>query len=198
VVCPQFSLFGRWGWRAFPAAEKQHDAAKRKSGCDSNPNGLADELPWEGFHESTVRGHARWDGSYQVVIPNLPAGQFLQVLVGSAQVGLRLLDTEGNALSEGERQIPNGTFFDLGWEQSLSVYSPQTDVGEYLVEITNMSDDATPYQFLAQTLTDGLVTDRLEFKNQLAPRGKLVIPLKLSQDESGDLSMQTDISVGDQ
>ncbi|MFQ5617134.1 MAG: DUF1287 domain-containing protein, partial [Anaerolineales bacterium] len=33
-----------------------------------NPSGLAAELPWEPFHERTVRGHARWSGAYQPVV----------------------------------------------------------------------------------------------------------------------------------
>ncbi len=160
---------------------------------DSNPSGLAAELPWEDFHERTVRGHARWAGSYEVVIPNMPEGEFLQVVVGSAQVALRLLSPQGEALSESQRLVPGGTFFDLGWEQSLSVFSPQADGGEYLIEITNLSAETTPYQFLAQTLKDGLITDRIEFKSQLDPGERLDIPLRLFQDESGKLSLETDI-----
>ena len=165
---------------------------------DSNPSGRAAELPWESFHEQTVRGHARWAGSYEVVIPNMPGRQFLQVLVGSAQVSLRLLDPERNPLSEGERLIPGGTFFDLGWEQSLSVFSPLANGEEYLVEISNLSGESTPFQFLIQTLNDGLVTDRVEFKSQLEPGEQRDIPLKLSQDEDGNLSMETQIELEEQ
>ncbi len=160
---------------------------------DSNPGGLAAELPWEAFHERTTRGHARWTGSYEVVIPTMPGGQFLQVLLGSAEVSLRLLDPDGNALSERERLIPGGTFFDLGWEQSLSVFSPLANNQEYLIEITNLSGETTPFQFLAQTLSDGLVTDRIEFKSQLDPGEQQTIPLRLSQDEDGNLSMEAAI-----
>jgi len=165
---------------------------------DSNPSGRAAELPWESFHEQTVRGHARWAGSYEVVIPTMPEGGFLQVLVGSAQVALRLLDPEGNPLSESERFIPRGAFFDLGWEQSLSVFSPLADGEEYLVKITNLSGESTPFQFLIQTLNDGLVTDRIEFKSQLEPGEQRDIPLKLSQDEDGNLSMETQIELEEQ
>jgi len=34
---------------------------------EKNPTGLTAELDWLAFHESTVRGHARWDGSYEPV-----------------------------------------------------------------------------------------------------------------------------------
>ena len=165
---------------------------------DSNPSGRATELPWESFHEGTARGHARWAGSYEVIIPNMPGGQFLQVLAGSAQVSLRLLDPEMNPLSEGERLIPGGTFFDLGWEQSLSVYAPLADGEEYLVEIANLSGESTPFQFLIQTSNDGLVTDRVEFKSQLDPGEQRDIPLKLSQDETGKLTIETKIPSEDQ
>ena len=106
---------------------------------------------------------------------------------------MRLLSPQGEALSESQRLVPGGTFFDLGWEQSLSVFSPQADGGEYLIEITNLSAETTPYQFLAQTLKDGLITDRIEFKSQLDPGERLDIPLRLFQDESGKLSLETDI-----
>ena len=165
---------------------------------NSNPSGLAAELPWEEFHESTVRGHARWDGSYEVVIPNMPQGQFLQALVGSAQVSLRLLAPEGEALSESERLIPGGTFFDLGWEQSLSVFSPLTDGEEYLIEIQNRSAETTPFQFLSHVLVDGYVTDRIEFKDQLAPGELREIPIKLTLDENGNLILETSIDLENQ
>jgi len=157
---------------------------------NSNPSGRAAELPWESFHERTARGHARWNGAYEVVIPAMPEGRFLQVLVGSAEVSLRLLAPGGDPLSEGERLIPGGTFFDLGWEQSLSVFSPQADGVEYLVEIVNLSGEITPFRFLAQTLADGLVTARAEFEDQLRLGERRAIPLMLSQDGVGKLSLE--------
>ena len=165
---------------------------------NSNPSGRAAELPWEEFHEQTVRGHARWDGSYEVVIPTMPQGQFLQVLVGSAQVSLRLLSPAGEALSESQRLIPGGTFFDLGWEQSLSVFSPQTDGGEYLIEIKNLSAESTPFQFLSHVLVDGLVTDRIEFKDQLLPGEIREISIMLTLDENDKLNLVSSIDLEDQ
>ena len=161
----------------------------------SNPSGLAAELPWEDFHEQTVRGHARWDGSYEVVIPTMPQGQFLQVLVGSAQVSLRLFSPTGEALSESERLIPGGTFFDLGWEQSLSVFSPQANGEEYLIEINNLSAENTPFQFLAHVIVDGFVTDRIEFKDQLVPGEIREISITLNLDENDNLILGSAIEL---
>ncbi len=162
---------------------------------NSNPSGLAAELPWEDFHERTVRGHARWAGSYEVVIPNMPEGEFLQVVVGSAQVALRLLNPQGEALSESERVVPGGTFFDMGWEQSLSVFAPQTEGGEYLVEIASLSAAETPFTFLAHVIQDGLIKDRIEFKERLGPGAALVVPLRLNLDELGKLSLETSLDL---
>ena len=165
---------------------------------NSNPSGRAAELPWEEFHEQTVRGHARWNGSYEVVIPTMPQGHFLQALVGSAQVSLRLLSPAGEALSESQRLIPGGTFIDLGWEQSLSVFAPQTNGAEYLIEIENLSVENTPFQFLTHAIVDGFVTDRIEFKDQLEPGELREISIALSLDQNDNLVLESSIETENQ
>lgn len=133
----------------------------------SNLSGRAAELPREAFHEQTERGHARWSGQLEPIVTQLPGGEYLQVLVGSAQVELSVRDPNGNLLSERERRIPGGIFLDLGWEQSLSIHSPRANGETYTVEIKNVSDAPAAYQFLAHTIQEGIVTERVEFKEVL-------------------------------
>ena len=159
---------------------------------DSNPSGKAAELPWEAFHEQTVRGHARWSGQLEPIMTQMPSGEFLQVLVGSAQVELRLLDPQGNLLSDRERLIPGGTFLDLGWEQSLSIHSPRANGSTYSAEIRNLSDVPVPYQFLAHTIQEGLITERVEFKDTLSPGSIYHISLDVDVDAEGTLTLVTD------
>jgi hypothetical protein len=161
---------------------------------DSNPSGRAAELPWEAFHEHTERGHARWSGQLEPIVTQLPAGEYLQVLVGSAQVELRVLDPRGNLLSDRQSLIPGGRFLDLGWEQSLSIYAPQANGNTYSAEIRNLSDAPAAYQFLAHTIQDGLVTERIEFKATLVPKASYHITLDVVLDANGKLilSAKTD------
>lgn len=154
----------------------------------SNPSGLAAELPWEAFHEQTERGHARWSGQLEPIVTQLPGGEYLQVLVGSAQVELSVRDPQGNLLSERERRIPGGIFLDLGWEQSLSIHSPRANGDThsvYTVEIKNVSEAPAAYQFLAHTIRDGIVTERVEFKDLLEVGEVYLVDLELGVDEEG-------------
>ncbi|MEA3351776.1 MAG: DUF1287 domain-containing protein [Chloroflexota bacterium] len=157
---------------------------------NSNPGGLATELPWEAFHERTVRGHARWSGAYQAVIPQMPPDQILQISAASAGVSLRLIDSQGNPLSKSERSIPGGIFFTLGWEQNLSVFSPLDNGEQYSIEITLEGESTTPYQFTAQTIQNGLVTERVEFEGRESKK----IPVWLSSDAEGNLILKIQLS----
>ena len=154
-----------------------------------NPDGLADELRWVEFHERTVRGHARWSGLFEPMVPELPGGTYLQAAVGSALAELRLLDPQGGSLTQTQRDTPGGTFVDLGWEQSVSVISPQ-ELGEnYIVEIHNSGAEAAAFIFLAHTIQDGIVTTRVEYKAALAPDETISLLLQLSVDEAGQLTL---------
>jgi len=156
---------------------------------DSNPSGLAAELPWEAFHERTVRGHARWSGAFEPVIPQMPGGTFLQIAVGSSGLRAQLIGPQEQVLSQSERALPGGVFFDLGWEQSLSLSEPLA-VGEaFTLEIHNPSAEAVPFVLLAQTTQDGLVVARVEHRGELAPGETFSLPLTLALDEEGRLSL---------
>jgi hypothetical protein len=156
---------------------------------DSNPSGRAAELPWEAFHERTERGHARWSGQLEPIVTQLPAGEYLQILVGSAQVELRVLGPQGNLLSDRQSLIPGGRFLDLGWEQSLSIYAPQANGSTFTAEIRNLSDTPTAYQFLAHTIQEGLITERVEFKATLAAGEVFVLPIEVRLDEDSKITL---------
>jgi len=160
---------------------------------DSNPSGLAAELPWEQFHENTQRGHARWSGQLEPIVTEMPGGEYLQVLVGSAQVELSIHDPQGNLLSERERRIPGGIFLDLGWEQSLSIYTPRAHGGTYTVEIKNVSEAPAAFQLLAHTIQDGIVTERVEFKDTLAVGKMLSLEFEVELDAEGKITLINDL-----
>ena len=156
---------------------------------DSNPSGLAAELPWEAFHERTVRGHARWSGMYEPVIPKMPTGTFLQVAVGSKGLRTRLISPQGAALSQSERDLPGGVFYDLGWEQSLSLPEPLATGEAFTLEIHNPATESIPFVLLVQTTQDGYVVARVEHRGELAPGETFSLPLVLTLDNEERLSV---------
>jgi len=161
----------------------------------SNPGGLATELPWKPFHERTVRGHARWSGKYEPVIPSLPTEEVLQIALGGMGVEIRLLDAQGQPLSRDETEIPGGRCGDWVWEQSLSVTGPFASGSYYLVVISNPGETESPYQFIAQFIEDGLVTGRVELKGSLPPGEIGRFPLLLRVDEDGEIRLELGQSV---
>jgi hypothetical protein len=147
---------------------------------NSNPSGLAKELPWENFHEETVRGFARWSGKYQSIIPILPPGEVIQTALGGADLSFRLLDTTGRSISKIENDITGGRYENWIWEQSISLYSPNLDPKYFLVIISNEGDINQPYSYTAQFIRDGLVKGRIEFKGKI-PDGQIIrIPIHLN------------------
>jgi hypothetical protein len=147
----------------------------------SNPGGLAAELPWEAFHERTVRGHARWSGKYEPISQDLPVGQYVQLALGSSELDIRLLDQDGNALSRTDDEITGGRFGDWVWEQTISVAEEFSGNEYFLAVIVNPAEAEIPYQFIAQFIEDGYVTERVEFKDVLASKRINRIPLMLTQ-----------------
>jgi hypothetical protein len=127
-----------------------------------NPSGLAAELPWENFHEETERGFARWSGRYEPVIAQLPLTTNLQMVLGSPGADIRLIDTEGRVVDANHVEIPGGRFDDWVWEQTISVNQPQET--NYLVVVSNISEQETAYQLGLQFLSEGVIANRREYK----------------------------------
>jgi len=149
---------------------------------NSNPSGLAAELPWEDFHDKTVRGFARWSGKYQSIIPELPPGEVLQGSLGGVGLSFRFLNESGIIISETENEIDGGRFDDWIWEQSISVTKPNIDGKNFLFVISNPEDIEQPLSFTAQFLQDGLVVGRIEYKEILAGWQIIRIPIFLNND----------------
>jgi len=156
----------------------------------SNPNGLAAEMPWEPFHERSERGHARWTGAYESPVLEPPQGQFLQIGLGSVSADLHLISEQGDGLGGTDSSLAGGTFFDLIWEQNLTVAEPLTHGARYYVVISNPTEEQMPYYFVVQTVQDGGVDEVVKFTGQLDPGGLRYLPLKLSIDESGVLGFE--------
>ncbi|HBX70894.1 MAG TPA: hypothetical protein DEH25_16320 [Chloroflexi bacterium] len=155
----------------------------------SNPNGLAAELPWEPFNERSERGHARWDGAFESPVIEPEQGQYLQIGLGSAEANLRLISEQGTGLSGMDGSLPGGTFYDLIWEQNLTVANPLAEgalsggKGRYFVVISNPTEAQMPYYFVAQTGQDGSVSAVVKLTGELAPGQVRYLPLALSLDE---------------
>jgi hypothetical protein len=155
----------------------------------TNPSGLANELPWEAFHEDTVRGHARWTGIYGASNTVVPMGNYLQIAVASANIRVTVFDSQGNRLDQSVRNIPNSTFFNLGWEQSMNIGAPQTNSNYYIVQISSLGADEINYQFIAHTIQEGLVTARVENSLTLLSDSTNTIYLHLSNNAVGELEL---------
>ncbi len=157
---------------------------------DQNPSGLATELEWLSFHENTVRGHARWSGMYEPIQTGFrPGTQVLQMALAGSDVFLRLVDSGGNAVSFGELDIPGGAYFDLEWEEVVSVLDPG---GSYTIEIRATGERTSPYQFTIQTLSDGLVTERVIANSIARPLEVRRIDIAVSQGPDGALTLDVD------
>ncbi|MEN8173529.1 MAG: carboxypeptidase regulatory-like domain-containing protein, partial [Chloroflexota bacterium] len=154
---------------------------------NSNPGGLTDELPWQTLHELTVRGHARWNGIYSPTNTVLPINDFLQISAASVNIELTIIDSKGNKLSQSKRDMPNGSFFDLGWEQSASIISPQEDGKYYTIQISTVDEDDINYALIMHTIQAGLVTERVERKSILGSDSTETIYLRINSKSNGDL-----------
>ncbi len=158
-----------------------------------NPSGLAAELDWVVFHQETIRGHARWLGSYGAIRPATPPGlQVLQIAVDSQAVTARLFDSDGNALPEKidgpANTIPGGTLNNHGLGSVISVVSPPTGESTYLLELEGLSDQG--YNLQIQTLTGGVITDYVAQNQQALEAGEVrLIGIKLTE-EDGNLRIQ--------
>jgi cell wall-associated NlpC family hydrolase len=155
---------------------------------DYNPAGLAAELDWLPFHTATSRGHARWDGRYQPVRPAPQAGvSALQMALGGGGIFIRLTDSAGRALSFGENSLPNGYYFDLDWEEVISVLEP---AGAYTIEIRTVGDKPAPYRFSLQTLTDGRVTGLITANGIARPLEVIQHTVQIDRGSQGELTLK--------
>ena len=156
---------------------------------EQNPTGLAAELDWLNFHESTVRGHGRWRGAYEPVHSGYPEGvQVLQTALSGDGLFMRILDDRGRAVSFGEAGIPGAVYFDLGFEETLSVFDPS---GRYTLEVRAVAGEAVPYIYTVQTLSGGRITGRAEFKGVVGPEDVVRIEWRVSAGPDGELILQT-------
>jgi Tol biopolymer transport system component/cell wall-associated NlpC family hydrolase len=152
-----------------------------------NPAGLAAEIEWLPFHTATYRGHARWDGRYQPVRSAPQAGvSALQMALGGGGIFIRLTDPAGRALSFGENSLPNGYYFDLDWEEVISVLEP---AGAYTIEIRASGDNPVPYRFSLQTLTDGRVTGLITANGIARPLEVIQHTVQIDRGSQGELTL---------
>ena len=149
---------------------------------NSNPSGLAAELPWESFHEETVRGFVRWAGTYEPPIHQVPQTSILQMALGSPGADLRLMDLDGQVVAKNGAEIPTGRFDDWVWEQSISVTEPEGP--HYLVVISTDEDIDTPYMLGIQWVEDGLVAGRVEGQGILNAGETRSLRLRIIQAEA--------------
>jgi hypothetical protein len=155
----------------------------------SNPSGLAAELPWEGFHERTVRGHARWSGLFEPVIQEDPQSQILQIALGGKDVHLRLIDENGHVISADKAMIPGGQYMDFQWERVISLINPLSNAARYTAEILNLNDEDKVYNFTVQTAQQIYITDRLEIRGNLTRGKDRKISFMLGINDRGRLSL---------
>ncbi len=157
---------------------------------NSNPSGLAAELPWEPFHDRSERGHARWTGAYELPVMEPPQGQFLQVGLGSVGADLHLISEQGDGLGTTDSSLPGGSFFDLIWEQNLTVADPLSQGERFYIILSNPTEEQMPYYFVVQTVQDGGVDEVVKFTGQLDSGRVRHLPLNLSLENDGSLGFE--------
>lgn len=158
----------------------------------SNPSGLTAELPWESFHQKTTRGHARWNGLY---IPNDPAPKnnatTLQSALSSQNASLILLDSEERQITDQEDTADNIQSHSLVWESSINIIDPLKIDPYFSIQVINTDQNKsfTPYILTIQIIHNGFYVDRLEYRGEIKPKGKLTFPIFLHENEEGTLSL---------
>jgi Tol biopolymer transport system component len=134
---------------------------------DYNPSGLAAELAWERFHHETVRGHARWQGSYGASLNATPADlSVLHIAVDSSEIEGRVLDAGGAQLvgktltdpaaPAATRLIRGGHVYEMENGVVFSLISPLQNGDLYVLELT--SPRATVYYLHFQITLGGIAT----------------------------------------
>jgi Tol biopolymer transport system component len=157
---------------------------------EQNPSGLAAELDWQGFHTTTFRGHARWNGTYEPVYSGFPAEtRVLQSALSGGGIFMRLVDSAGRAASFGEAGLPGAAYFDLEWEEVISQLDP---AGRYTVEIRSVTGSPQPFIFAVQTLSGGLITGRQVFSGVAAPDEVVRIDFTVLADPAGELGLRSE------
>jgi cell wall-associated NlpC family hydrolase len=124
---------------------------------NNNPEGLASELPWESFHETSVTGHARWIGVSRLEDPPLdPSLPILLVALDSPTIDLRLLDDQGRAIGLEEASIPGGAYRDMIVGKIIRVNTALNEGELYTLEIASQVN--APYQIGIQIVQGGVRT----------------------------------------
>jgi hypothetical protein len=120
----------------------------------NNPQGLAGELAWVGFHEAHVTGHARWTGTVRtdepLPDPDLP---ILLVALDSPTASLRLLDADGRAVSLEASLIPGAAYRDMIAGKLISLNAALKEGDTYTLEIAGSVN--TSYQLGIQIVQAG-------------------------------------------
>jgi cell wall-associated NlpC family hydrolase len=169
---------------------------------DSNPTGLAAELPWEGFHEGTVWGHARWGGTYGAIREATPPNlEVLQIALDGPGVDLRLVDMLGREFTTGSlkpvsttdgtsapESIPGLQFWDLYSGMVVSLLSPRSTSRAYLVELRARDDSA--YYLNIKSQVGGWTTRYYEPAREFLPQGQVRRLAIILEEENGQMIHQ--------
>ena len=136
----------------------------------SNPSGVTSELPWESFHNKTVRGHARWNGTYIPKITFLKQPQsILHIVLSSPQAKL----TVQNSNNDGRLEKISGNnvaiMHTLEWETSVSILEPNVPSNSYFLEIStqNNTKNVTSFILYIRLKQAGSQTKQFEFRGEL-------------------------------
>ncbi len=142
---------------------------------EENPGGLATELEWRHYHDQHTYGHARWQGLSARSFPvSNQSPDWLLVAVDGPAVTVRLTGAEDQALS------PGSLLSDLGTGRLLSVNDPLNGSGWYFVEVSSLAGGS--YQFGAQAIQSGQITDATAFERRLAAGESEIIAIQVQQD----------------
>ena len=145
-----------------------------------NPSGLAAELSWELTHRETVRGHARWHGSYGPTLHSTPKDlSVLHIAVDSVDIRGVVIDAGGAQLSAATspgslnisgRPISGGHINEMENGIVFSLLSPAQNGDLYLLELT--ADSPTVYYLHLQLTSGGLATQYEGSSRQVLAAGE--------------------------
>ncbi len=143
-----------------------------------NLGGLAAELDWKIYHDLHVQGHARWSGaSLGASSRALSDASLLLVALDSPTVQLRLLDAQGRAVGEKEKQLPGSSYLDTGSGAVISLDVTTVVSGWFFIELTSLS--SASYQIGIQTVQRGELTASISAIQESSTGEVLLVPIQL-------------------
>ncbi len=131
-----------------------------------NPSGLTGELPWLAFHDTTVRGHARWNGLFTanpITQPELPILQNSILTTGTDVTFYSILQSGERIANQPLTDVRN-----LNWEVISSMPLDTMNIRMY-INIMKADKQEPETLITSQIYNNGNISTRDEKEIILVP-----------------------------